>query len=210
MFKFKNFLLKLLIVLFALIIFIFFSARSYSQIMFSNISNNFLRLHIVANSDSTEDQMLKYQIRDSVIEYLQPLFNNVQSKEEALAVLQDNVNNLQDLCYEIAHGMGYDYSISVSVGNYYFPTKEYSKITLPEGLYDALKIEIGESNGQNWWCVMFPSLCIIDTTNCSFSPDSDKLLQQNLGSEEYSIITNTDDLTCLKLKFKLIEIFENI
>lgn len=210
MLKLKNFLLKFFIVLFFLFIFIFVSAKSYSQFMFDNISDNFLRLHIVANSDSTEDQMLKYKIRDSVIEYLQPLFQNVNSKEEALMILKNHTKELTDLSYEISHSFGYNYDINVSVGNYYFPRKIYSKITLPEGYYDALKIDIGKSEGQNWWCVMFPSLCIMDTTNCSFSEDSDKLLQENLGNEEYNIITNPDDHAPLKIKFKLIELFENI
>ena len=94
MLKLKNFLLKFFIVLFFLFIFIFVSAKSYSQFMFDNISDNFLRLHIVANSDSTEDQMLKYKIRDSVIEYLHPLFQNVNSKDEALMILKNHTKEL--------------------------------------------------------------------------------------------------------------------
>lgn len=208
--KLKNFCLKFLFILFIIIIFILISAKSYSQTMFNNISNNFLRLHIIANSDSTEDQMLKYKIRDAVIEYISPYFENVNSKEDALKILNEHIDDIYNLSLDIATSNGYNYPIKVSVGNFYFPTKEYTQITLPEGFYDALKIELGNSTGQNWWCVMFPSLCIIDTTNCEFSETSDEILRNNLGAEEYSIISNQNDCTSIKIKFKLIELFENI
>lgn len=210
MFKFKNLILKFFVVFFLLTIFIFISAKSYSKVMFKNISNNFLRLHVVANSDSTEDQILKYKIRDSIIDFITPLFKDVTTKAEALAILNNHTEDISKLSSEISKSMGYNYEIKVEIGNFYFPTKEYSKITLPEGFYDALKIEIGDANGQNWWCVMYPSLCIIDTTNCIFASESDKLLKENLGSEEYSVITNSNNSVDLKIKFKLIELFENI
>ena len=210
MFKIKNFLFKLFTVLFAILIFIFFSAKSYSQIMFENISNNFLRLHIVANSDSTEDQMLKYKIRDSIIDYLEPIFKDIDSKEEAIILLNSHLDDITKLSYDVMTSLGFNYPINISIGNYYFPRKNYSQITLPEGYYDALKIDIGKADGQNWWCVMFPSLCIVDTNTCNFSSDSNTLLQENLGTEEYSIITNSEELSSLKIKFKLIELFENI
>ena len=208
--KLKNFCLKFFFILFIIIIFILISAKSYSQTMFNNISNNFLRLHIIANSDSTEDQMLKYKIRDAVIEYISPYFENVNSKEDALKILNEHIDDIYNLSLDIATSNGYNYPIKVSVGNFYFPTKGYTQITLPEGFYDALKIELGNSTGQNWWCVMFPSLCIIDTTNCEFSETSDEILRNNLGAEEYSIISNQNDYTSIKIKFKLIELFENI
>ena len=210
MIKFKNFSLKFLFILFSIIIFILVSAKSYSKTMFESISNNFLRLHIVANSDSTEDQMLKYQIRDSIIEYIAPFFENVTSKDEALKILNEHLNDIYNISCDIVKSNGLNYPINVSIGNFYFPTKKYSTITLPEGFYDALKIEIGNSDGQNWWCVMFPSLCIIDTNNCKFTDNSDEILRENLGIEEYSIITDSDKSKNFNIKFKLIELFENL
>lgn len=210
MVKFKNFSLKFVFVLFAIIIFILASAKSYSKTMFNNISDNFLRLHIVANSDSTEDQMLKYEIRDSIIEYISPFFKNVNTKNEAIEVLKCHMDDIYYIAYQVIESNGYEYTVKASIGNFYFPTKEYGQIKLPEGYYDALKIEIGNSDGQNWWCVMFPSLCIIDTTDCKFSNCSDELLKKNLGTEEYSLITGSDKANGLKIKFKLIELFENL
>ena len=208
--KFQNFFLKLLFIFFLIIIFIFISAKSYSQNMFKNISNNFLRLHVVANSDSTEDQILKYKIRDAVIDYMKPYFSNVNTKNDALNILNSQKNNINDLATKITTENGYNYPVNVSIGNFYFPTKEYSEIILPEGYYDALKIELGNAKGQNWWCVMFPSLCIIDSNNLSFSESSEQLLQENLSEEELSIISNTNTTPDIKIKFKLIELFENL
>lgn len=208
--KFQNFFLKLLIIFFLLIIFIFISAKSYSQNMFNNISNNFLRLHVVANSDSTEDQILKYKIRDAIIDYITPYFTNIKNKTEALTILNFQKDNITNLATQIASNNGYNYPINVSIGNFYFPTKEYSEIILPEGYYDALKIELGNAKGQNWWCVMFPSICITDSSNLCFSEKSEKLLQENLSEEELSIISNNNTTTDIKIKFKLIELFENI
>lgn len=207
--KFKNFFLKLLIVLFLIMIYFFISAKNYSNAMFQNISDDFLRLHVIANSDSTDDQILKYQVRDAVIEYMTPYFSDINNKQEALEILKSQQLNIENLATQIIHNNGYNYSIKISIGNFYFPTKEYSKITLPEGYYDALKIEIGNAEGQNWWCVMFPSLCIIDNS-CNFSEISDNILRQNLSDEEYSIINQENSTTDIKIKFKLIELFENI
>ena len=208
--NFIKFVNKFLIVFFLILIFIFISAKSYSNIMFENISNNFLRLHIVANTVSTEDQILKYNIRDAVLEYINPLFENIKDKESALNILTCHINEIQIIASNIAVSSGFNYPITVSVGNFYFPTKNYSKITLPEGHYDALKIELGKADGQNWWCVMFPSLCLLDTNHLSFSKSADKVLNENLSSEEYSVISNVDSSKDIKIKFKLIELFENI
>lgn len=208
--KLKLLFYKLIFILFIIIIFIFISAKSYSKTMFENISNNFLRLHIIANSDSTDDQILKYKIRDAVIEYITPLFDSVKTKDDALAILNEHINDIYNIAFEVASSNGYYYPIAVSVGNFYFPTREYDTITLPEGYYDALKIELGNSNGQNWWCVMFPSLCLLENNSSNISDTSKELLKQNLDSEEYSIISNENDSVDLKIKFKLIELFENI
>ena len=208
--KFKNFFLKLSLIFLLITIFIFISARSYSKNMFKNISNNFLRLHVVANSDSTEDQILKYNIRDAVIDFMKPYFSNINTKKDALEILNSQKNNITNLAKKIATDNGYTYPVTVFIGNFYFPTKEYSEIILPEGYYDALKIELGDAKGQNWWCVMFPSLCIIDSNNLNFSESSEQLLQENLSEEELSIISNSNATPDIKIKFKLIELFENL
>lgn len=209
MYKLKKIFYKFIFTIFLLFLFIFVSAKSYSNAMSKSISNKFLRLHVVANSDSTEDQMLKYQIRDAVLEYMEPILEDAKSKEEALELLNNSKENIEKISQEIAFNNNFDYDIAVSIGNFYFPTKEYSNFILPNGFYDALQIKIGKAAGQNWWCVMFPSLCITEQS-CNFTNSSEEFLQENLSNEEFKVLYNNSENQQLKIKFKLIELFENM
>ena len=208
--KFKIFFLKLSLIFSLITIFIFISARSYSKNMFKNISNNFLRLHVVANSDSTEDQILKYKIRDAVIDYMKPYFSNINTKKDALEILNSQKNNITNLAKKIATDNGYTYPVTVFIGNFYFPTKEYSEIILPEGYYDALKIELGDAKGQNWWCVMFPPLCFVDVSSGVVPEESKEVLQENLSYEEYNLLSENQNNSDMNFKFKIVELFQNI
>lgn len=205
----KSLLLSLLLI-FLFCTFIFTLMLSYSKTMFNNISNDFLRLHIIANSDSKEDQMIKYEIRDAVLQYMSPYLENVSDKNSAIEILNKHIDELEKIATNISEKNGYNLPINLSISNCYFPAKTYGNITLPEGNYDALKIEIGKSEGQNWWCVMYPCLCIIDSSNSEFSYTSEKMISNKLGIEEYSLITESDDSKALKFKFKLVELFENL
>ena len=187
MYKLKKIFYKFIFTIFLLFLFIFVSAKSYSNAMSKSISNKFLRLHVVANSDSTEDQMLKYQIRDAVLEYMEPTLKDAKSKEEALELLNNSKENIEKIAKKIAFDNNFNYDITVSIGNFYFPTKEYSNFILPNGFYDALQIKIGKAAGQNWWCVMFPSLCITEQS-CNFTNSSEEFLQENLSNEEFILI----------------------
>ena len=209
MYKLKKIFYKFIFTIFLLFLFIFVSAKSYSNAMSKSISNKFLRLHVVANSDSTEDQMLKYQIRDAVLEYMEPTLKDAKSKEEALELLNNSKENIEKIAKKIAFDNNFNYDITVSIGNFYFPTKEYSNFILPNGFYDALQIKIGKASGQNWWCVMFPSLCITEQS-CNFTNSSEEFLQENLSNEEFKVLYNNPENQQLKIKFKLIELFENM
>ncbi len=206
----KSPLFKVFIILFLFFSFVFCLAKSYADTVFTNISDNFLRLHVVANSDTTEDQMLKYEIRDAILNYISPYLKNANSKQDAIDILNENINEIYKLSYNVLENHNLNYPLKISISNSKFPTKDYSNIILPEGNYDALKVEIGDAKGQNWWCVMFPSICIIDSTNCNFNEESNKLIKENLDTEEFSIITKNNSSSNIKIKFKLIELFENL
>lgn len=207
---FKKSFSYVFLISFLFVFFIFIQAKSYSDAVFNNISDNFIRLHIVANSDSTEDQMLKYEIRDAVINYLSPLLENAHNKKEAQDIISSHLNELSVISNQIITSKNLNYPINISLGNYKFPTRDYSEFVLPEGNYDALKIDIGNASGQNWWCVMFPSICIPCSDEIFSKENTTNLLQESLDSEEYSIITKNSSSTEIKVKFKLIEIFENL
>ena len=195
------------------ILFIFFlytviCAFSYVNAVSNDISNSVFRLHVIANSDSTEDQNLKYKVRDNVLEYMNSISNGVTSKEETIKIINEHKDDFYNIAINTIRENGFDYDVKINVGNFEFPTKNYGDISLPAGFYDALRIEIGEASGKNWWCVMFPPLCFVDVTSGVVDEESKELMQDNLTEEDYSIIS--DDSTEFKLKFKLIEILQNV
>ena len=116
--------------------------------------------------------------------------------------------NFKQIAKDTIISEGYSYDVSVEIGNFDFPTKTYGDISFPAGYYDALRVKIGNAEGQNWWCVMFPPLCFIDSTTGVVSDESKETLQENLSSENYQIISDTDN-SSITFKFKLIELFEN-
>lgn len=213
MIKFKNFItnpkLKISIILiFLLLIYTYICALGYVQAVSSNISENVFRLHVIANSDSKEDQNLKYLVRDSLLEYMNSICQNISTKEEAISLCKENIDTFKEIAINVIRENGYDYDVNIKLGNFNFPTKTYGDISLPAGMYDALRVEIGEANGQNWWCVMFPSLCFIDVSNGVVEEESKELLEENLNDESYSVISDSSS-NDVKVKFKILELFGN-
>ena len=198
---------KSLIVFTLFIIYILFSLFSYSNAVSTDIQNSVFRLHVIANSDSKEDQNLKFKVRDALIEYMNFISENISSKEEAIRLAKENKNEFYNIAKKVILDNGFNYDVNIEIGNFSFPTKNYGDISLPSGFYDALKVEIGKASGQNWWCVLFPSLCFVDVSNGIVPEESKEELQSNLQEEEYNLISS--DSLEFKLKFKLVELFEN-
>ncbi len=199
---------RLLLLLVLLFIYTFICAFSYVHAVSSDIQDSVFRLHIIANSDSAEDQNLKYIVRDKVLEYMNNIYNTTSSKEDVITLVTENIDNIKQIAEETISDNGYDYSVKLDVGNFAFPTKTYGDISFPAGFYDALKIQIGEAKGQNWWCVMFPPLCFVDITSGIVPEESKEIIKDNLSDEEYEILSEKDDN--IKFKFKIIEMFQNI
>ena len=205
----KNSKLGIIIILSLLLfLYIIVCAFSYAQAVSSNISDSVFRLHVIANSDSDEDQNLKYKVRDALLNYMNNICSNCSSKEEAIQIVSEHQDNFKQVALETIIANGYNYNVNIKVGNFEFPTKQYGDISLPAGFYDALRVEIGQAEGRNWWCVMFPSLCFVDISSGIVPDESKEELQDALSKEEYSLISNNSDNE-IKFKFKLIEFFAN-
>jgi len=198
---------KFLIIFTLFIVYLFFCILSYSNAVSKNISDSVFRLHVIANSNSEEDQNLKYAVRDELIKYMNSICENISSKEEAIKIAKEKKEEFYNIAKKVINDNGSDYKINIEIGNFSFPTKNYGDVSLPAGFYDALKVEIGSSSGQNWWCVMFPSLCFVDISEGIVPEESKENLKDNLSQENYNIITS--DSLDFKLKFKLVELFEN-
>ena len=184
-------------------------AISYAEDISTDIANSVFRLHVIANSDSDVDQNLKYIVRDNLLEYMNTLCANCTSKEEAITIANEHLEDFREIALNTIKAQGFDYSVNVSIGNFEFPTKHYGDISLPSGYYDALKVEIGEAKGQNWWCVMFPPLCFVDASSGVVPEESKEDLENSLTDEEFSIVSDNEENPSFKLKFKILEILNN-
>ena len=158
----------------------------------AQLKNSLIRLHVVANSDSEEDQQIKLQVRDAVLAYLEPVMQAITSKEEAVQFIQENMQKIENIANEVLKSLGESQTANVSFLQEKFDIRNYETFSLPSGIYDALRIEIGEGEGENWWCVAFPTLCM-PTTEADFeatavsSGFSDTLVSTITEDRQYQI-----------------------
>lgn len=162
---------KPVLVLLLLLIFISGGANTIAQKDFGD-NQGVLRLHIIANSDSDDDQELKLQVKNRIVAMMQIEFAQSNSSEEAFALAEKRIGAIRAAAEEIVHDQGYEYPVQVHVGNYNFPVKSYGNIIFPAGSYPAVKIILGEGQGRNWWCVLFPPLCLVASSDKGLSLDN--------------------------------------
>lgn len=139
-------------------------ARTEMQSQPAYTSENLIRLHVIANSDSEEDQALKRQVRDALLGKMAPAFSRSGAADEARRYIIENLNEIEALAQTTVREAGFDFPVRAEFGVFAFPTKVYGDTVLPAGQYQALRVVIGEGRGQNWWCVLFPPLCFVDIT----------------------------------------------
>lgn len=123
----------------------------------------YLRIHIRANSNSEQDQSVKYKVKDNVVEALIPLLSQIESFEEAKCVISENFPMIEQVANQTLQDNGFSYTSSAKISNEYFPTRTYENVTLEEGYYDALILNLGSGQGDNWWCIVFPAFCFTQT-----------------------------------------------
>ena len=178
----------------------------------SNYKDKLIRFHVLANSDSEEDQKLKLKVRDEVIKYLQPLLKESNRIKESEKIILSEGENIKRISKNIISKNGYTYEVKVNLEYSKFPAKQYSNIVLPAGEYKALRIIIGDGEGKNWWCVMFPPLCFVDEQKGIIDKDTDDKLREVLTEEEYELISQktSKQVDRVQIKFKIVEIIQDI
>ena len=162
------------------------------------IREDVFRLHIIANSDSAADQALKYKVRDGLLAYTSVLFQDCRTREEAVAAAKNNTDKLRAYAQELVRENGSEDTVDAYVTAMPFTTRVYEEFTLPAGTYDALRIVIGRGEGHNWWCVLYPALCI---------PTAQGNPLETLDSCEADVMTNSDEY---EVKFKVAELWESL
>lgn len=171
---------------------------------------NLIRFHVLANSDSPEDQLLKLKVRDRVIDYVSNAIEGLENVDETRLAIEENLEIIQVVAEQEILENQLDYKVAVYLGEHTFPTKRYGDVVFPAGNYEALRIVIGEGFGENWWCVMFPPLCFVDVKHGLTDEKTKQHLKESLSHEEYEIIyTSTDNQQLpLQLRSKVFEIFK--
>lgn len=155
------------------------------------IATEIIRFHVRANSDSEADQQLKLQVKDRVVTYMEPLLRESQDIEQSRQILEEQTENIRTLALDTLREAGSDYDVAVYFENSYFPMKSYGDVTFPPGEYEAFRIDIGAHDGKNWWCVLYPPLCFVDTSYGVLPDTSKDTLKNILTEDEYNAITNT-------------------
>lgn len=183
-----------------LVIAVLFSVTSFGASC-GEIRQNVLRMHVIANSDSEADQTLKLQVRDAVLAEGKELFDGSLTAEQAENILDSDKERLRAAAESVIRENGYDYNVTVEIGKDFFTTRTYDgRVTLPAGEYEAVRVIIGEGKGQNWWCVMFPPLCLP-------AAEAETDIGDVLSDREERLVESDPKY---EARFKIIEIFEKI
>lgn len=178
----------------------------------ADVPDKIIRLHVVANSDSPEDQQLKLQVRDKVINRMSGRFEGLKDIAEVKNIIEGSLGEIETIAREAIEENGKLYNVNAVFARTDFPTKVYGNLTLPAGTYQALNIVIGEGKGKNWWCVMFPPLCFIDVAHGVVPEKTMKELKESLTDNEYRLLlsSKTEEEIPVKLKFKILELAKSM
>ncbi len=156
-----------------------------------HLAGQVLRFHVIANSDSDEDQELKLQVRDAVLDYFADEMPESGDASQAAAWARQHTDEIEEVGRRALAEAGSDETVNAAVITCFFPDRTYGDMTFPAGNYEALRVEIGAAEGHNWWCVLYPNLCFLDSTNAVMPDEGKQKLKNVLTEEEYSSITAT-------------------
>lgn len=158
------------------------------------IADEVIRFHVIANSDAPIDQSVKLEVKDKVVKYMQGKLKDADTKEEAKVIMKEEIPAIKEIAKKTVKAEGYDYDCNAVYHTREFPVKVYGDLTFPSGKYEALDVVLGNAEGKNWWCVMFPTLCFVDGTYAVVPDESKEQLKDVLTEEEYEAIANEEDV----------------
>lgn len=170
----------------------------------SEIYSSVVRLHVIANSDSDVDQALKLKVRDALLKESEALFVDCESRDSAIDIINKNKDRLEGVAKNVICSEGYGYDVNIEFDEEVYPTKNYEGFCFPSGKYLSLRVIIGDGEGENWWCVLFPPMCL----SAASKPSSeDAFISVGLSKDQYGIITETESPT-YQARFKILEVIE--
>lgn len=203
----KNILMAVIIVIGVIGYIAGFNEKTVKTSVQSGIAEEILRFHVIANSDSKEDQELKMKVKEEIVSYVSLLTEGEEDVHKAEYIISLYLEEIQKKAEEVIKREDYNYSVTVELTDSYFPVKTYGEAVFPEGIYRALKINIGKAEGKNWWCVLYPNLCFVDSAYGVLEEDQKEQLKSVLTEEEYESIFQVPSKD-IKVSFKLFSILE--
>ena len=174
-------------------------SASYSEQIMNDLNENIIRLHILAQSNSEYDQKIKLEVRNEILKAVKDI--DIKKSSEFLSTAQNTANRY-------LNENNISYRAKAIKGKFHFPQKTYNNITLPSGEYNGIRIVLGEGKGENWWCIMYPPLCVTQSGGLNTNKNTELKLKDSLSSDTYELITN--DSKKIKLKFKTVEFFNKL
>lgn len=179
---------------------------------YNDVKDSLIRFHVIANSDTDEDQALKIKVKNAVIEYLYPYLSDSSSIEESRKIILDNEDKVKQIAQKVIKDNSYSYDVKLELSHENFPEKSYGNIVLPQGNYEAFRIIIGSGQGRNWWCVMFPPLCFVDESKAEVQYD--KTEESLTKAEKNGNVQDNNGIEAdkekIQYKFKIVEILKSL
>ncbi len=176
----------------------FCDAGTYANTIQNELSEKVIRLHVIANDDSEASQSVKLKVRDAILLYMEE--KSYSNFETAYNSVKTSLKDIEQIANTVLAANGFNLTTTAELGKFAFPEKHYNNLSFPSGIYTALRINIGESKGQNWWCVMYPNLCF-DNTIVS-TKEAEKNLESSLSAETFALISDE-----YEFKFKIVDWF---
>lgn len=190
-----------------LFITLIFSVKSYSERVSREISDAVIRFHVLANSDEEFDQQLKLKVRDEILLYISDDMKNFTNRDEAELYLNSHKDEISAVAEKVIKSEGFDYSVRTELSDERYPVRYYGNAVFPEGNYKSLRVMIGSGEGHNWWCVMYPPLCL-NGESLEYA-DTD-LLKEVLTEDGYDVVVLSSDNAIPEMKFKVVEWWNSI
>lgn len=181
-----------------------FFSKAYADRVQRELAENVIRFHVIANSDSENDQELKLKIRDEVIAFLEDKLKGCHNKDESREIIEANIEQIELIAEETAFENGFPYDVEAEICVDTFPIRQYGDVRMPSGDYEALKISIGKAEGHNWWCVVYPPLCFVDIAHGEITDESEQKLME--GADRVLMVS---DEAVPEFKFKVVELWQD-
>lgn len=177
----------------------------------TNISDDILRFHVKANSDSDEDINLKYDVRDEILNAISEDISKCDTKEQAINYLEENLDYISEVAQEVIYKEGFGYEVDANVQDSYFPIRQYGEMVIPAGIYKALNVDIGEAAGENFWCLLYPTLCYTIDSAAVVSKEGEEEIAREISVEEYEKLFINQDISGedVEIRFKICDWLQN-